>query len=346
MSNLQRKPKKNNKRRNRITLLIATTAVIGGLVYDDNWMKLTNKVVDSATVYASKKIDNHEYREIPWNIFMTEKDREILYASEIPEIPSLDLSEQDINEKIKLFDEMLSESEPYLTDRELFRESIDNKDKFASPINKIYNGDDAGDFYHGVLSDVYTKEHTYPDNINLVSINQRIKDDETSIWNIRVELNVLQDKEAFITHPLTLTFDEQGRFVSGKTHKVVESKAGTRPLTIDPLIEEDAHLGFHTSFLDFASTFNLNEETGKTDNTHLQTLVSETLPIEALEEIFEASSGDITNGSFVSWTMNDRGADALSYYRMDIPYNVEGDVLKLRFTYSRAYDEIQSIEII
>lgn len=346
MTKIINKIKENKRLRYSLVSMLLLLISLIALIYNGNGKKILLSTAESVDAFISELIDGHQYQEIPWDVFMVENDKKALHSGNIPTLPSLDIVEQNVNEEIGLFSEMLTNTETYLTDYNVFEQAIDDIGSLNSRMRPIYGNDKVTELYMPLLKDVYSNKYNYPESLNLVSVKQSISKESIIEWTIGIEMNVLQDKDSYIVHPITLKFDETHNYLDGKVGKPRESQAGTRPLTIDALISDDSHLGFLNQFEDFAHYFDISEEIGKTDSSHLPSLVTDTISIDTLESIFEASRGNIKNGSITSWSMDDNNADAMSYYYLDVPYNAEGDTLRAKITYSRAYDSIKAIELV
>lgn len=325
-------------------MLVVLLVFITYLFTGDNKEKLVANAMNMVSEKSSKIIDSHEYREVPWKVFLTEEDVKELNKESIPVLPAINFSELNTKEVLDKFEGIIDETEKLLIERDNFAQALDNIEVIQGPLEKMYQNEESGTFYMDILKKMYREKHVYPEEMNIVSIRQKLTGEESYDWIINVEWRALQDSESYLVYPITLTFDENYRYKNGKLSETEETKTGRRPVTRDAIVNENSHQLFIDDYMVFLDDFNKKEETGKIDDSHLSSIASEEIPLELLEEMFEASRGDLSNGSITSWTMNDKDAKAMTYYTLEIPTDNKGGKLKVKIAYSRVQNEIRGMK--
>lgn len=340
--------KDNTKRKQHalITTTILTLFVVALIFTGGRKEKLIKNTLNYVEAKSSSFINNHEYKELPWDILLTKEDKDLLAKEDIPKLPELNIKEQDVMSIIETFSLLAANTTNLIKDQEIYADSLDNKTILEKPLYDIYGNSEVYSIYRELLNDIYSKNYTFPDEMALVSIKQEMSGPSEFQWITNFELRALQDSSDYLVYPITLTFDKDYRYMNGAIGVAFESPSGTRPLNEESVIYEDSHKSFVDKYNQFSMLFNKNASSGKTDTIHLNTMATEDISIDLLTEMYESSRGDLANASITSWEMNDKKAEATSNYRLDIPKNSTGEILSINIEYSRPYDEILSMNYI
>lgn len=332
-------------RRKVAIILLGTTLLLSGCsgTVKTKAMNIANSTLGWVDKKAGEYIDNHEYIVFPWQIFLTEEDRAVLNKPDIPTIDEIDFNNYSVVESILHINGMMKETNKYINDYELYEQNIDDPTVIGDPLFSIYNHEDADELFVEHIEDMYEREWTYPDQLDLVMLEQELVDGEHH-WKAHLEWKALQDSNEFLIYPLMITMDEDFNFLEGSSKNPISSAIYTKSLDDESVIDDNMHQMFLTEWKEFTRIFNTkNSETDNLDDSHLASIEKENIELSTLQSMFQASRGTLENASFTGWRIHDKEADALSIYTLSIPTDHEGNTLKFNVTYSRPYNQIKEI---
>lgn len=327
-------------------LLLGTTLLLAGCTdsVKGKAMEVAKSTVEVANEKVGEMIDNHEYRAFPWQVFLTDEDRELLNQPEIPKLAEIEFSSYPIVESIDHVNGMVEKTNEYVNDFSLYEQHMDDETTLGHPLRDIYGSEDASIFFVEQIEDMYNREYTYPEELDVVMLEQeRINDDHE--WILHLEWKALQDSNEFLVYPLEIRLTDDYQFIKGSAKNPVSSAVYTKPLTSEAVIDNTSHQIFMDDWNEFNRIFNRESDSEITlDDSHLSALATDDIELSTLESMFTASRGNLDNASFTGWRMNDQKADAVSVYILSIPTDHEGNIEKFEILYSRPYKEILGIE--
>lgn len=287
----------------------------------------------------TKAMDNHKYKEIPWHLFLTKEDREILDTPVLTPLPGVDLQSYHVINTIDEINNNLETISTTLNDEDIYKHSLDDLAVLETPIKDIL-GDNADiTIFKEVLDDIYARKYTYPDVLDLVALQQR-RLKENHEWVLHLEWKALQDSHDYLVYPILLHLDDELNFVRASWEKPYESDTYARPLLSDAVIGESAHQEFLEEWHKFSRLFSKESES---DKSHLESLATNNIPLEVLEELFMETKGQLSNTAITSWLFHDKEADAKSIYTLSVPLDEEGNQREYEIIYSRLLNKIENI---
>ena len=334
---------KNYENKTRKRLLGGLIVVLAILIFTGNsgvgfMTKGIFKVVNMGMDKVGQVIDNHDYAEVPFDLFMTEDDKAILNEPDIPVLEAVDFEMFDISGIIDDAQGKLKEVEGEVTGNGT------NYIKELTPDSILNALDDfeVKEFFNNIIEDIKNRSYTFASTINLTSVGvERLDNAHQTV--VAGELVAVQDGMDFVIYPFELTLSEDGHFIEGTLKTVKESPIYTRPLTNDAVINEEMHADFLELWDDFATVFNQKEGTTLAEKEHLLSLVEEDITLQTLEQMYADSRGSLSNASITAFEIRDYDADAETIYTVSIPVDNKGTITTVKVVYSRPYNEIKSV---
>lgn len=334
----------NGARGKLLALLLGTSLLLAGC--EETIKAKTSDVLIWVEETSDEFFDNHEYIEIPWHIFLTKEDIKILNQPSIPLIDAIEFGQYNIVEVVDHINGLVEEMSPYLHDFELYEKNIADKSAISDSLIDILGHDETDVVFIEQLEDMYSRSHTYPERLDMVALEQQLVDGEHK-WIVDLEWKALQDSNEFLIYPISIELNDDYKFTSSSSKNPFSSPVYTKRFDNQSVISNQSHLQFLDTWEDFARVFdNKAKNSDGIDNSHIATLVRDGLDKETLNSLFEASRGYLSNGSFTSWKMDDKEADALSYYTFSVPVDYDGTIATYGVVYSRPYERIESIQLI
>lgn len=321
--------------------------IIGLTIASSVFMAGCEQQLEQAIVSAQESIttamNTHEYRTVRFDWLMTETDRNGLVQPVVTPLPPVDLVNADVPGTLDELRGMLDQTEALLSDYDFYLSTLDKPDVLNSAFSSIYTSPSSATFFASLMEDAYSARHTYGDAIDIIGFGQH-KEDGKSMWVVNTEWKVLQDSRHYKVYPITFTLTDALAFVDAKVGPVSDREVYTRPLTEDSLITDGAHEPFRESWARFSQQFSNRDTSNNVANKdHLSSVSRDGIGLDVLLALYDATDGDLSNGSITQWHMHDKEAEALSTYRYDVPH-ADGTVFSVVITYSRLYDDIQTIE--
>lgn len=338
---------KSNKTRIRIQMVIIV--ILFTLIFTGHsgvgFLKMgINYVGGWISGEVSQVIDNHEYAELPFDILMTDTDKDKLNEPDIQSPAEVDLFTEGLQVFVTDIQQTLSDVGEKFSVGANYEESVNNPSALDS-IQESFKNSEVVAFFKGIAGDMLNFDYTYPSSIDVTAIGQ-LRVGESNHWVVQGEWKALQDSTDFLVYPFEMTLDENLAFVDATAHEKYESAVYTRPLVNDAVIGDVPHQSFLELWDEFKVIFKHKEGTPLSDNEHLVSLVDEEISVETLEKMYEDSRGDLNNAGITSYMMNDHNADAQTIYTLSIPTDNKGTMTTVEIVYSRPYNEILKIDII
>lgn len=285
-------------------------------------------------------MDNHDYQEVPWDLFMLEHDKEALSPQTLPDIPPLALNSLSPSDILATVQGRTVKTADIINDVDRYVNATHTR-RLTDPLYTIYGNDVVVEAIVPILGDIYSKSHHYPDALDVTAIGEQ-QDGDAHRVIVQLEWKILKDSDHFLVYPLTVYMDSTLEVVEIDTSEPYDTLIYNRPLQADAFVSDTMHNEFTESWARFKADFNQRETQSSLNTNHLSRLVNTDISEADLSSLFMFVGGNLSRAVLTEWLAQDTDAKAETTYVFTIPH-YEQETASLTVTYNRSLNEITGL---